>query len=269
MNPLMHVLHVPFLGLLVALPAQDPVKPQEPATKAVSATTKDDAATAKDPAIVAVDAFIASKNIDKTKAGWKTSLSKPPNLPFDKNSDYFWHLETEHGVMKIRYFADASPAHVSSGIYLSRLGFYDGLGFHRVIPGFMAQGGDPLGNGQGGPGYRIDAEFKNGLKHTKAGILSMARTPDPNSAGSQFFITFKDTGMLDDSPDRPGYTVWGEVVEGLDVVKVLESKGNPDRAANGAMAKPIKIVRATVSVAPKAAKAEPAKSEPAKEGDKK
>jgi len=269
MNSLMHVLHVPFLGLLVALPAQDPAKPQEPATKVVNPAAKDDAATANDPAIVAVDAFIASKNVDKAKAGWKTSLSKPPNLPFDKNSDYFWHLETECGVMKIRYFPEASPAHVSSGIYLARLGFYDGLGFHRVIPGFMAQGGDPLGNGQGGPGYRIDAEFKNGLKHTKAGILSMARTPDPNSAGSQFFITFKDTGMLDDSPARPGYTVWGEVVEGLETVKALEARGNADPRANGAMATPIKIVRATVSVAPKAKKAEPPKVEPAKEGDKK
>jgi peptidyl-prolyl cis-trans isomerase B (cyclophilin B) len=260
---------VSFLALLLALPAQDGAKPpQEPATKTEAKAPLDDATTANDPAVVAIDKFIAEQKIDK-KIGWKTTLSKPPMLPFAKDSDYFWHLETECGAMKIRWFAEASPAHVSSGLYLARLGFYDGLTFHRVIPGFMAQGGDPLGTGGGGPGYRIDAEFKNGLKHGKIGILSMARTPDPNSAGSQFFITFKDTSMLDDSPERPGYTVWGEVVEGLETVKALERKGNPNPAENGTMKTPLKIHRTWVSVAPKPKQAAPAKAEPAKEAEKK
>jgi peptidyl-prolyl cis-trans isomerase B (cyclophilin B) len=249
----MRVFSISLFGLLLALPAQDDTKkPQEPATKPVTSAAKADA-TANDPAIKAVDAFIAEQKIEK-KGAWKTMLKQPPKLPFDKGSDYFWHLETELGTMKLRYFPDAAPAHVASGIFLARLGFYDGLTFHRVIPGFMAQGGDPLGNGQGGPGYRIPAEFTNGLKHAKIGTLSMARTSDPNSAGSQFFITFGATSQLDNQ-----YTVWGEVVEGIETVKALEGRGNPNRAENGAMKTPIKIVRSMVSVEPKGKPAEPPK----------
>lgn len=270
MSNLLRTVCIPFLGLCTLLPAQEGDKPKakEPAAKVESkAPAKDDAATAKDPAIQAIDKFIAEKAIDKKSSNWKTSLSKPPNLPFDANTDYFWHLETEFGPIKLRYFPEASPAHVSSGIYLARLGFYDGLTFHRVMPQFMAQGGDPAGNGGGGPGYRIDAEFKNGVKHTKAGTLSMARTNDPNSAGSQFFITFKDTPGLDDSPGRPGYTVWGEVVDGMETVRELEKRGT--NANNGMLKTPIKINKSWITVAPKAKAEEKAKDDTAKDGDKK
>jgi cyclophilin family peptidyl-prolyl cis-trans isomerase len=142
-----------------------------------------------------------------------------------------------------------SPAHVSSGIYLARLGFYDGLTFHRLYPQFMAQGGDPGGSSQG-PGYRIDAESENGLEHDKPGILSMARIPDdPNSAGSQFFITFQKTPGVDHTPDRPGYTVWGEVVEGMATVRELEKRASNEN--NNTPKTPIKIVKTWVSCAPK------------------
>ncbi|HEU4417780.1 MAG TPA: peptidylprolyl isomerase, partial [Planctomycetota bacterium] len=217
---------------------------QQPVRVANPASANDSDLTKNDPAIRALDAFIAGAKIDKTAEHWKRMLPQPPTLPFTATNDYFWHIDTECGPITLRYFPDASPQHVSSGLYLARLGFYDGLTFHRVIPGFMAQGGDPLANGQGGPGFRIPPEFKNGLLHGKAGILSMARSREPDSAGSQFMITFGPAPTLDNQ-----YTVWGEVTSGMDTVKELEKKGT--REHNGMLATPLKINKSWISVAPK------------------
>lgn len=120
------------------------------------------------------------------------------------------------GVIKAELYPEIAPNTVNNFIDLINRGFYDGLIFHRVIPGFMIQGGDPEGNGMGGPGYSIKGEFsrngfKNELKHTK-GVLSMAGTMDPNSAGSQFFI------MVEDAPHLDGqYASFGKVIEGMEV----------------------------------------------------
>ena len=120
------------------------------------------------------------------------------------------------GVIKAELYPEIAPNTVNNFIDLINRGFYDGLIFHRVIPGFMIQGGDPEGNGMGGPGYSIKGEFsrngfKNELKHTK-GVLSMARTMDPNSAGSQFFI------MVADAPHLDGQCAsFGKVIEGMEV----------------------------------------------------
>ena len=120
------------------------------------------------------------------------------------------------GVIKAELYPEIAPNTVNNFIDLINRGFYDGLIFHRVIPGFMIQGGDPEGNGMGGPGYSIKGEFsrngfKNELKHTK-GVLSMARTMDLNSAGSQFFI------MVEDAPHLDGqYASFGKVIEGMEV----------------------------------------------------
>jgi peptidyl-prolyl cis-trans isomerase B (cyclophilin B) len=258
---------LPLLGLCTLLTAQEGEKgkPQDPPkTETAKAQTppkdQDAAALAKDPAIQAIDKFIAEKNIDKAAGGWKTKLPEPPKLPFDANTDYFWHLDTELGALKIRYYPDVAPMHVSSGIYLARLGFYDDLGFHRIMPRFMAQGGDPLGNGTGGPGYMMEGEFK-GKSHDKPGILSMANTGRPRSEGSQFFITFRDTKQLDN-----GYTIWGEVVDGTDTLKALEGKGRSDN--NGVLDKAIKINKTWISVAPKAKAAETPKPADGKEPEK-
>ncbi len=127
-------------------------------------------------------------------------------------------IETRFGRMKLRFFPDKAPDHCANFKRLAESGYYDGVTFHRVIPGFMIQGGDILSrdgkrstDGTGGPGYSIDAEF-NDIPHTR-GIVSMARTPDPNSAGSQFFICDGSPGHLDGQ-----YTVFAEVIEGRDMI---------------------------------------------------
>jgi peptidyl-prolyl cis-trans isomerase B (cyclophilin B) len=185
-----------------------------------------------------VDKFIAEKSIDKAKAGWKTKLPMPPKLTFEAGKTYGWVLETNVGTIKIKLMPEVAPMHVSSTIYLTRLGFYDGLIFHRVIPGFMAQGGDPVGNGSGGPGYEYAGEFDAKVKHDKPGILSMANR-GPNTDGSQFFITFVATPHLNGK-----HTIFGEVVGGMDALKELEKNGSP----SGQTTKKLEITKATISV---------------------
>lgn len=136
----------------------------------------------------------------------------------------------ELGVIEVELYPKVAPNTVNNFIHLVQEGFYDGLIFHRVIPGFMIQGGDPSGNGTGGPGYSIKGEFSrngfiNNLKHER-GVISMARTNDPNSAGSQFFI------MVDSAPHLDGsYAAFGKVVSGMDVVDkvVIAPRGIMDR----------------------------------------
>ena len=130
-------------------------------------------------------------------------------------------IEMENGeVMKAELYPEIAPNTVNNFVSLCTKGFYDGVIFHRVISGFMIQGGDPQGKGVGGPGYSIRGEFtangfKNELKHSR-GVLSMARTMAPNSAGSQFFIMHEDAPHLDGQ-----YAAFGKIVEGLDVVDAI------------------------------------------------
>ncbi len=130
-------------------------------------------------------------------------------------------FEMENGdIMKAELYPQVAPNTVNNFISLVNKGFYDGLIFHRVINGFMIQGGDPEGTGMGGPGYGIKGEFAqngfaNNLKHT-AGVLSMARSMMPNSAGSQFFIMHKDAPHLDGA-----YAAFGKIIEGMDVVNKI------------------------------------------------
>ena len=142
-------------------------------------------------------------------------------------------LETKFGEITLKFFPDVAPKHVNSFIELANKGFYDGTTFHRVVPGFVIQGGDPntrsedrSKHGTGGPGYNLEAEFSN-LPH-KRGTLSMARAAHPDSAGSQFFICVADAAFLDGQ-----YTVFGEVTEGMDVVDEIvaqprDSRDNPN-----------------------------------------
>ena len=133
-------------------------------------------------------------------------------------------IKTKFGDMEVLFFPDKAPKHVENFVTLAKSGFYNGTIFHRVIPGFMIQGGDPNTKdpkkpetyGMGGPGHHVNAEF-NDIPHRR-GILSMARTNDPNSAGSQFFIVVKDSNFLDGQ-----YTVFGEVVKGMEVADQIVS----------------------------------------------
>jgi cyclophilin family peptidyl-prolyl cis-trans isomerase len=149
-----------------------------------------------DPALSACDEHIASAGIDTSSAKWRTSLKQPPQFPFDVDKTYFWDVETNVGPIRIKLLPEVAPNHVSSTMFLSRLGFYDGLKFHRVIDGFMAQGGCPLGTGTGGPGYKYDGEFDASVRHDRPGLLSMANA-GPGTDGSQFFLTFVPTPHLD------------------------------------------------------------------------
>jgi len=191
-----------------------------------------------DPAIEGTDKFIAEQKIDKTQKGWKANLPKPPMQQFDPKAKYFWDLQTNKGKMSILLFADTAPMHASSTIYLTRLGFYDDLTFHRVIPGFMAQGGDQAGNGRGGPGYLYAGEFNGAPKHDKRGILSMANR-GPNTDGSQFFITFGPTPHLNGR-----HTVFGEVIVGTETLDVIEKLGS----RSGQPSEKLMITKATIRV---------------------
>ena len=190
--------------------------------------------------VEAIREFIAGAPIDKDAGGkWKQRLPTPPKVSFDEGKQYFWLLETNVGAIKIELLEDEAPMHVSSTIYLTELGFYDDVKFHRVIPGFMAQGGDPTGSGRGGPGYKYAGEFDGDSRHDGPGTLSMANA-GPNTDGSQFFITFKPTPHLDGR-----HTVFGKVVEGMGTVRELEKNGT---AGRGKPKQDLRIKKATILV---------------------
>jgi cyclophilin family peptidyl-prolyl cis-trans isomerase len=147
----------------------------------------------------------------------------PPPMSIDPTKQYQATLVMDRGKVVIVLFADKAPKTVNNFVFLAREGFYDGTTFHRVIPDFMAQGGDPTGTGTGGPGYRFADEFHPDLKHDGPGVLSMANA-GPGTNGSQFFITYKATSWLDKR-----HSVFGRVVEGMDVVEAITPR-DPDKA---------------------------------------
>jgi cyclophilin family peptidyl-prolyl cis-trans isomerase len=145
-------------------------------------------------------------------------------------------MQLTYGRVVIEMRPDLAPKHVARIKELVRQGFYDGTPFHRVIEGFMAQGGDPTGTGTGGSGKKLPAEFSN-EKHVR-GTVSMARSADPNSADSQFFIVFQDAPWLDGK-----YTIWGKVTEGMEFVdKIKRGEGQ-----NGIVQNPDKIISMKVA----------------------
>jgi peptidylprolyl isomerase len=147
------------------------------------------------------------------------------------------YLDLKDGRVVIELRPDLAPKHVARIKELTRKGFYDGLVFHRVIGGFMAQTGDPQGNGTGGSGTKLPAEFSR--QPFERGTVGMARAQDPNSGDSQFFICFAPASFLNGQ-----YTVWGQVTQGMEFVDKIKQG---DRAANGAVVNPDKIVRMQVA----------------------
>jgi cyclophilin family peptidyl-prolyl cis-trans isomerase len=139
-------------------------------------------------------------------------------MVIDPAGSYQAKMKTDIGDIVIQLYAAETPQTVNNFVFLAREGYYDGIIFHRVIKGFMAQGGDPTGTGRGGPGYSFADEFHPTLRHDEAGILSMANA-GPHTNGSQFFITHGPTPHLDDK-----HSVFGKVVEGLDVVLAIPER---------------------------------------------
>ena len=138
----------------------------------------------------------------------------PPPLTIDQDKQYIVNMETDKGTIRIQLFPKDAPKTVNNFVFLSREGYYDGLTFHRIIENFMAQGGDPIGTGTGGPGYQFEDEFSD-QSHV-AGALSMANS-GPNTNGSQFFIVYTPQTHLNGR-----HTVFGQVIEGMEVALALE-----------------------------------------------
>lgn len=191
-----------------------------------------------------------SKASDKKDS--KESSKSAQQKTTKKGKDMIAIFETNKGTFKAKLFADKAPKTVENFVGLAegtkewtdpktgekvKKPFYDGLKFHRVIPNFMIQGGCPLGNGTGGPGYRFDDEFHPELKHTKPGFLSMANA-GPNTNGSQFFVTVAATPWLDNR-----HAIFGEVIEGMDVVNAISTAktSSMDRPAEDIIMKSVKI----------------------------
>ena len=165
----------------------------------------------------------------------------PPSMVIDTSKGYSAVFELEKGEQfEVELYSDKVPSVVNNFVFLAREGFYDGVTFHRVLEGFMAQTGDPTGTGTGGPGYRFESEFHPDLSHDSAGILSMANAGGLDTNGSQFFITFRETSFLDYlNPDGSEkncaqrgvscHSVFGKVTSGMDVVNNLTLR-NPSEA---------------------------------------
>jgi cyclophilin family peptidyl-prolyl cis-trans isomerase len=232
LEPLNMIRRLPLITLAALLAVHAAWAQENQPTKEKSVTSS------QDPALAALDAFIAAQSIDRSAANWKERLPKPPKASFDSGKTYTWLLETSQGPISIRLMPDVAPMHVSSTIYLTQLGFYDGVPFHRVIPGFMAQGGDPTGTGRGGPGYQYAGEFSDEVKHDRPGLLSMANA-GPGTDGSQFFLTFAATPWLDGK-----HTIFGEVVDGKETLEKLEQRGT----RSGQPKEKLEIKQATLRV---------------------
>ena len=178
----------------------------------------------------------ATPNQPEEETPLAKSYDSPPEMTIDTDKSYKATFELDSGgEFVVELYAAEAPITVNNFVFLSRDGFYDGVTFHRVIPDFMAQGGDPTGTGSGGPGYRFQDEFHPARRHDKPGILSMANA-GPGTNGSQFFITFVPTPHLNDA-----HTVFGAVIEGMDFVNAIPARDPGSATAPGVAIKTITI----------------------------
>jgi peptidyl-prolyl cis-trans isomerase B (cyclophilin B) len=227
------VFFISFIGLTACSP--EPTKApvteltEEAAEEAAEETVAETVAdAAKEPAMAPTD--------ETRDPNWRQQLTKPALMTFEAGKSYFWDMKTNKGDMRFRLFHETAPMHATSTIYLTEMGFYDNVIFHRVIPGFMAQGGDPTGTGSGDPGYRYDGEFAGDLTHDRRGLLSMANA-GPGTDGSQFFITFLPVPFLDTK-----HTLFGELVSGMETLEALEALGS----RSGATQERLVIITASI-----------------------
>lgn len=185
---------------------------------------------------VATCADVTDPNITMPENSNQQQFSAPEQV-IETSHTYCAIVTTEQGQFVIQLNPINAPQNVNNFVFLASKGFYDNIGFHRVIPGFMAQTGDPTGTGAGGPGYNnIPLEATGPMKYDKPGVVGVARTNQPNSAGSQFFVTFEPSSFLDN-----GYTIIGEVVEGMDVVNKIKVR-NVDSDPNANSIVPERLI---------------------------
>lgn len=151
-----------------------------------------------------------------------TKFAKPEQVIDAAKFDYYAEIETSKGKIGIDLYETEAPTTVNSFVFLALNRYFEGIVFHRVIPGFVAQTGDPTGTGMGGPGYQFGLEVTPRLNYDKKGVLGMARTMDPNSNGSQFFITYGSTPNLNQQ-----YTIFGQVTQGMEVVENINPTEGP------------------------------------------
>ena len=171
---------------------------------------------APEPSVATTSTEKGTRTLAAMKPGDRVNYySAPPEMQIDASRQYVATFKTGKGDIVIELYADKVPNTVNNFVFLANEGYYDNTVFHRVIAGFMAQGGDPSGTGRGGPGYRFEDEFHPELRHDGAGVLSMANA-GPNTNGSQFFITFAAQPHLDDM-----HSVFGTVVSGMDVLNQI------------------------------------------------
>lgn len=155
----------------------------------------------------------------------KTFSAAPSEDTIDPSKTYIATVNTVRGEFKIKLRPDLAPKHVASFVFLANEQYFDGVTFHRVLPGFVAQTGDPTGTGSGGPGYNVPAEFTTAVNYAR-GIVGMARSSSPDSAGSQWFVTYGATPNLDGA-----YTIFGEVTDGMEVVDCITPR-DPSKDPN-------------------------------------
>ncbi len=187
-----------------------------------SATTQPAASAAFQPVSSGQGPCVGVKdptNVSIPTGGVKTWAA--PEQVLQAGHTYCAILTTEKGRIVVQLYPEVAPKHVNSFIFLASQGYYDGITWHRVLADFMAQTGDPTGTGSGGPGYTLPLETSPLVKYDREGVLGMARTNVPDSAGSQFFITFGPQPSLDPGANGPGYTIFGQVVEGMNVVRQI------------------------------------------------
>lgn len=188
-------------------------------------------------ALVAIYYFTVVREPEpKQEEATHMQWSQPPEMTIDTAKSYEAIIKTAKGDIRAELFASQAPITVNNFVFLAREGYYDGVTFHRVIPGFMAQTGDPTGTGRGGPGYDFQDEFSPELRHDGPGVLSMANA-GPGTNGSQFFITYAATPHLDGR-----HSVFGKVIEGMDVLTQIAPRDPASAGVPGEAILSVEIV---------------------------
>jgi cyclophilin family peptidyl-prolyl cis-trans isomerase len=178
-----------------------------------------------------------STKVPKTAGGQKPTFSKPPPMTIDPSKTYLATMQTSCGTVVMELNPEVAPIGVNNFVFLAEQGFYDGLTFHRIVAGFAIQGGDPAGDGSGGPGYQFKNEISKKVSFDSPGVLAYANA-GVDTNGSQFFITLAPTPNLDPTPES-SYTIFGSVTKGMDVVQQIGAQPAVDSKGTGEVSTPV------------------------------